>query len=295
MQSIVITGAATGFGRAAAELLARRGYRVFATMRDPEGRNGRHREALEELAATEGVTLTVVEMDVTSDASVEAAAGAILGQAGAPDVVINNAGIGAIGVTEAYTAAEYQALFNVNVFGVVRVNRAFLPSMRAARRGLVIHVSSGAGRVAIPCMAAYCASKFALEALADTYRFELAPFGIEAVLVEPGAHRTPILENFAEPSDAARVAEYGEAGKYADIVRGRFAAVNDNPESPGPEIVAQAYLDLIEMPAGQRPFRTVPTEGLRPVLAACNELAESMRRNTAERYGVTELLQTARS
>jgi NAD(P)-dependent dehydrogenase (short-subunit alcohol dehydrogenase family) len=291
-QVVLITGASTGFGRCAAELLARRGHRVYASMREPGGRNLEHRDALESVAAREGVALRVVEMDVTADASVDACVQAVLESAGRIDVLINNAGVGAIGVTEAYTAAEFQALFDVNVFGAVRVNRAVLPGMRAQRSGLLIHVSSGAGRIAIPCMAAYCASKFALEAIADTYRFELAPFGIDSVLVEPGAHRTPILEKFAEPGDAARVADYGEAGRYGALVRSRFDAVNANPEAPGPEVVAQAFVDLVEAPGGQRPLRVVPTEGLRPILERYNDMAEEMRRNTAERYGVTELLQT---
>ena len=290
---ILITGASTGFGRVGAEVLARRGHTVFATMRDPGGRNAPHREALEALAARDGLPLQVCELDVTNQSPVDSAVQKILDRAGRIDVAINNAGIAAIGVTEAYTPAQFQQLFEVNVFGPVRVNRAVLPGMRRERNGLLIHVSSGAGRIAIPCMAAYCASKFALEAIADAYRFELAPFGIDSIVVEPGAHKTPILEKFNQPDDSARVADYGKASAYAGKIQARFDAVNAAPDAPGPEVVAESFAALIEMPAGTRPFRTVPTESLRPVLEAYNAAADQIRKGTAQRYGVSELLELA--
>ena len=135
-------------------------------------------------------------MDVTNDASVNHAVQQTLDRAGRIDVVINNAGIAAQGITEAYTVEQFQQLLllDVNLLGVARVNRAVLPAMRRQHTGLLIHVSSGIGRIVIPECAAYAASKFALEALADGYRFELAPLGIDSVIVEPGIHRTPILE-----------------------------------------------------------------------------------------------------
>ena len=151
---ILITGSSTGFGRDAAERLARRGHQVFATMRDIQGRNAEHCAALEQLAETEGLRLKVLELDVTSESSVQSAVHEALQEAGHVDVVINNAGFAGIGVTEAYTPEQFQQVFDVNVFGVVRVNRAVLPSMRARRKGLLIHVSSGAGRVTVPGMAA---------------------------------------------------------------------------------------------------------------------------------------------
>ena len=190
---VLITGTSTGFGRLAAEVLAKRGYTVFATMRDPDGRNASSSRALQEQAGREGWNLHVLDLDVISETSVNLAVEKAIGMAGRIDVVINNAGFGALGLTEAFTVEQFQRVFDVNLYGAVRVNRAVLPSMRRQRSGLLIHVSSGAGRYAIPCMAAYSGSKFALEALADAYRFELAPFGIDSVLVEPGIHRTPIL------------------------------------------------------------------------------------------------------
>ena len=144
---VLITGASTGFGRVTAELLARRGYRVFATMRDTAGRNSGAREDLESLGSD------VLELDVTDDLSVARAVSEALSRAGQIDVVINNAGFGNLGVTEAYTVDQFKQLFETNVFGVVRVNRAVLPSMRERGSGLLIHVSSIAGRSTLPYMA----------------------------------------------------------------------------------------------------------------------------------------------
>lgn len=287
---VLITGASTGFGRAASETLARRGYRVFATMRDTAARNASSSESLQFLAKDEGLRLEVLDMDVTQEASVNQAIEQALVRAGRIDVAINNAGISALGLTEAYTVAQIQEVLNVNLLGAVRVNRAVLPAMRNKRSGLLIHVSSAAGRVTLPCMAAYCASKFALEALADAYRFELSPFGIDSVVVEPGIHRTPILERFNEPSDHTRVAEYGAAADCARRVKSVFDAANHAAETPGVEDVVQAFVHLIESAPGERPFRTVPTAAIQPLLQPYNAAAAELRQAVAQIFNVTELL-----
>jgi NAD(P)-dependent dehydrogenase (short-subunit alcohol dehydrogenase family) len=286
---ILVTGSSTGFGRAAAETLARRGYTVFATMRDISGRNPSHSQALQELATREKLELHVLEMDVTRDASVDQAIRQILDKAGRVDVVINNAGIAALGLTEAYTIEQFQQVFDVNLFGVARVNRAVLPSMRRQHRGLLIHVSSAAGRVVPPGMAVYCGTKFALEAMADAYRFELSPFGIDSVVVEPGIHRTPILEKFIAPDDKARVADYGSADSAARV-KNVFDAANQSPETPGTGEVVETFVRLIETPNGQRPFRTVPTAALQPLLDPYNAAAADVRQVVAQIFNVTELL-----
>lgn len=292
---VLVTGATTGFGRAAAETLAQRGYKVFAGMRDTTGRNATICAGVQSLARQKDWALEVVDMDVTQDASVHQAIGRVLDHAGKIDVVINNAGIASLGVTEAYSVAEFQRLFDVNLFGVVRVNRAVLPAMRLRRSGLLIHVSSAAGRLAIPCMAAYCASKFALEALADVYRFELSPFGIDSVIVEPGMHRTPILEKVAGPADNSRTAEYGVPPTYATRVGARYLAANSAADTPGPEEVVEAFLRLIEMMPGERPFRTVPTATLQPLLTPYNAMAAEIRPAAAHIFNVPELLSLQRS
>jgi NAD(P)-dependent dehydrogenase (short-subunit alcohol dehydrogenase family) len=286
---ILITGTSTGFGRTAAETLAQRGYRVFASMRDISGRNAATAEALRSLARREGWSLDVLEMDVTDDASVQQAVQQALDRAGRIDVVINNAGIGAQGITEAYPVEQFQQVFDVNLLGVVRVNRAVLPAMRRQRSGLLIHVSSGMGRAVVPGFAAYSASKFALEALADVYRYELSQLGIDSVIVEPGIHRTPILERFIPPRDQDRVHEYGSTAEAIERVKGVFDAASAAPDTPGPEGVAEAFERLIETPAGERPFRTVPTAAIQPLLEPYNALSATMRNTLAQIFKVPEL------
>jgi NAD(P)-dependent dehydrogenase (short-subunit alcohol dehydrogenase family) len=287
---VLITGSSTGFGRATAELLGRRGYSVFATMRESSTRNAGHREALESLAAKEKLPIQVVEMDVSDDASVSAATKQILERAGRLDVVINNAGVAALGITEAYTIRKIQKLFEVNFFGVARVNRAVLPALRRQRSGLLIHVGSGAGRLVLAYFGIYSASKFALEALAESYRLELAPFGVDSVIVEPGIHRTPILESFQSPDDESRAAEYQPDGDLTSRVKGVFDAANASPETPGSAEVAEAFLRLIEMPAGTRPFRTVPTQAMAPLLEPYNTAAAEIGQIVAQAFKFPELL-----
>jgi NAD(P)-dependent dehydrogenase (short-subunit alcohol dehydrogenase family) len=287
----LITGCSTGFGRDAAERLARRGHTVFATMRDVNGRNRRHREALEALAARERLALAVLELDVTDDASVQQAVAAALDLVDGLDAVINNAGFGGVGVTEAYTPEQFHRMFDTNLYGVVRVNRAVLPHLRRRQRGLLVHVSSGAGRVTVPAMAAYCASKYALEALADAYRYELRPFGIESVLVEPGIYRTAIFDHdrLVAPADAERLADYGEQGDYARRVLGTFLEAIGAPDAPGSEEVAETLVRLVEMPPGTRPFRTVVSPPIQQLLEPYNAAAEELRPVVAQIFNVSEL------
>jgi NAD(P)-dependent dehydrogenase (short-subunit alcohol dehydrogenase family) len=288
-QVVLITGASTGFGQATAELLARNGYRVFASMRDSEGRNAEHRHTLESLASKEKVAIEVVELDVCDNASVLAATEQVLERAGRIDVVINNAGVAALGITEAYTPEKIKGLFEVNFFGVVRVNRAVLPTMRRQSSGLLIHISSVAGRAVVAYFGIYSASKFALEALADSYRFELAPFGVDSVIVEPGIHRTPILDAFQSPDDESRAADYGADGDFTSRVTAVFDAAKASSETPGATEVAEALLRLIEMPAGTRPFRTIPTPAMAPLLGPYNDAAEQIRQSIAQAFNIHEL------
>lgn len=293
---VLITGTSTGFGRTAAETLARRGYRVFATMRNIAGRNAAIREDLQSVAKREGWNLDVLDMDVTNETSVNQAVQQALDRAARIDVVINNAGIAAHGITEAFPIEQYQQVFEVNVFGAARVNRAVLPAMRRQRSGLLIHVSSVAGRAVVPGFGVYCASKFALEALADAYRYDLAAFGIDSVLVEPGVHRTPILEKFLAPEDQNRVAGYGSTAKAIERVKSFFESASSASETPGPEGVVEAFVRLIETPAGERPFRTVPTAAVQPLLQPYNEMAKTLREAIAEEFNLPKeftLLQQA--
>ena len=278
---VLITGASTGFGRVSAEMLAAAGYRVIASMRDVAGRNASAAAELRDIAE-------VVEIDVTDDRSVERGVAEAERLAGRIDVVINNAGFGNIGVTESYTADEVKQVFETNFFGVQRVTRAVLPGMRRRRRGLLINVSSVAGRTTVAYMGPYCASKHALESLSDAYRFELAPFGIDCVVVEPGVFNTPIFGKVFSPADETRVEDYG-AENHQGRVMDAFASFLTDPALPPVSLVAEAFQRLIETPLGQRPFRTHVGAGAE-FLEFLNPAAEQIRAGTAETFRVTNLL-----
>jgi NAD(P)-dependent dehydrogenase (short-subunit alcohol dehydrogenase family) len=141
-------------------------------------------------------------------------------------------------------------------------------------------------------MAAYCSSKFALEALADTYRFELLPFGIDSVLVEPGMYRTPIFDRIAGPDDRSRVADYGSSAEFADRVASVFQAGISAPDNPGSAEVAEMLVRLVEMDSSERPFRTIVGEAIKPLLEPYNALAEGLRPVLAQIFAVPELAGT---
>ena len=192
-KTILITGCSSGFGESLAPHLARQGHRVYATMRSPDAKNAAPARSLRELASTEALELHVLDLDVTDEASVAAAATRVLAEPGGIDVIVNNAGQMFGGITEAFTAAEFARQLDINVLGVHRVTRAVLPAMRAAGSGLLINVSSTAGRCALPFFGVYHASKFALEGYTQALRLELAQAGVDAVLVEPGPFTTNLF------------------------------------------------------------------------------------------------------
>jgi NAD(P)-dependent dehydrogenase (short-subunit alcohol dehydrogenase family) len=190
-RSLLVTGSSTGIGRATAERFAGRGWRVFASMRHAE-----RGAELRALAAERGWRLTTPELDVTDDNSVAAAVGAVLHETGGRlDVLVNNAGYYAFGSLEETTPAELRDQLDTNVGGVHRVTRAVLPAMRARRAGTVVTLGSVSGRVAVPMVGPYHASKWALEGMIESWRLELLPFGVRVVLVEPGPFATQLHSN----------------------------------------------------------------------------------------------------
>jgi NAD(P)-dependent dehydrogenase (short-subunit alcohol dehydrogenase family) len=177
-------------------------------MRDPGGRNAKNASEIRTLAEKDSLPIYVLELDVTDDASVERGADAAVAKAGRIDVAISNAGYAVSGLAEAVTVEQAQRLMDTNFFGPVLVNRAVLPHMRRQRSGVLMHISSGAGRITAPSMGFYCASKFALEALAESYSYELVSQGIESVIVEPGPYETPVFGNMVTGADQARTDTY---------------------------------------------------------------------------------------
>jgi len=224
-KTILITGSSTGFGRDTAETLARSGHTVFASMRNVNDRNKTHSDALQ------AIGVTTLELDVTNQNSINTAVELIENKAGKIDVLINNAGVASAGVTEAFTTEQMHDLFNVNVFGLHRVTRSVLPLMRKHQNGLIINVGSILGRVTFPFFGVYGASKFAVEALNDSLRYEVSQFGVDVSLVQPSAYPTQMYSNADQTKDDARV--------------------------KNPHDVAKAIDQLVNTPHGKRPSRVV--------------------------------------
>ena len=192
----LITGCSSGFGYLAALKFARRGYRTFASVRDTESAGSRK---LLEMASGHQLPLEVLKIDVRDDQSVLAGVSAVLGKSGRIDVLVNNAGFGYLGPVEAFTIEEVKDQYETNLFGTLRMVKAVVPAMRQQRSGLIINLSSISGLIPFPLFGIYSSSKFAVESLSESLRFELSPFGIKVVLVEPGSFLTNFALNRKHP------------------------------------------------------------------------------------------------
>ncbi len=279
-QVVLITGSSTGFGRLFTNTLARKGHTVFATMRDPGGRNAKNASEIRALAEKDSLPIHVLEMDVTDDASVERAVDAAVAKAGRIDVAINNAGYYLSGLEETVTTEQAQRLMDTNFLGPVRVNRAVLPHMRRQRSGVLMHISSGAGRVVLPSAGFYCASKFALEALAEAYSYELAAQGIESVIVQPGQYETPVFGNTVRGADEARTNTYGAVNEIPAKVNAALSSTAGNAQE-----VADLVLRIIETPAGEKKLRyfVSPQDfGVDEI----NALSKRVQANVLEAFGL---------
>jgi NAD(P)-dependent dehydrogenase (short-subunit alcohol dehydrogenase family) len=277
---VLITGSSTGFGRLFTETLARKGHTVFATMRDPGGRNAKNASEIRSFAENESLPIYVLELDVTDDASVERAVDAAVAKAGRIEVAINNAGYYLSGLEEAVTTEQARRLMDTNFLGPVRVNRAVLPHMRRQRSGLLMHISSVAGRIIAPSMGFYCASKFALEALAESYSYELASQGIESVIVEPGAYETPVFGNTVTAADEARTSTYGAVKEIPAKINAALSSTAGNAQE-----VADAVLRIIETPAGEKQLRYVVSP--RSVgVDQINAVSKQVQTNLLEAFGL---------
>ena len=280
---VVVTGASGGFGRLIAETLARTGYRVFATMREIHTRNAPIAAEIAALAQREALSLQILEVDVTDEESVARAIEAVIASCGRIDIVVNNAGNAILDLAETVTPTQAQRLFDTNFFGVLRMNRAVLPVMKTQRSGLLLHVSSGAGRLAIPTMGLYCASKFAMEALAEVYRYELAALGIDSVVLEPGAYPTPLMAKLARGEDPSRQAGYGAVAGLPEKVTTLLAGSKANPQE-----IADSVLQIIETPAGQRRLRyRVAANDLG--VTRINAVTDAAQAQLLEAFGISEV------
>ena len=242
-QTVLITGATDGLGKAAALLLARRGYRVFVA-----GRSAEKRAQLDAMARQQKLSLETLELDVCDDLSVQAAVASVLQKAGAIDVLINNAGLVYVGAVEDLRLEDWRRQFETNFFGVIRVTQAVLPQMRERRKGRILMMSSVSGFVTPPTQGAYSASKHAIEALSNALRHELYPFGIHTILIQPGYIVTNIQPTAMEL--AQTYLERFKNGPYARIYASYLGSATSTRarSKTTPEDCARIILKAIEAP-----------------------------------------------
>ena len=285
MSTVFITGIAGGFGKPTALTLIDKGHTVAGSVRTRAGRNA------ETVAELEAAGAHIVELDVTDTDSTNAGVTAAIAHLGRLDVLFNNAGIGSYGLQELMSPEAMTQVFDVNVMGVQRVMRAAMPHMRTQERGTVLYTSSLIGRITTPFWGTYCASKWALEAIAECYRTELSGFGIESCIIEPGAMPTAFFDGVVTSSDPDREADYGDFAKAPAATAQQLADAIDAVPEQRPERVAEAVAALLALPFGDKPFRTVVDHvGVGPEIERYNRTLHEVTRNVMTNFGIEDML-----
>jgi len=281
---VLITGTNSGFGWLTAHSVAALGHKVYATIRDTEGKNADKAKAL---AQVENVT--VLDASLTDETSVKNAIDTIIAAEGRIDVLVNNAGISAFGVAESFTTDDVQGMFDVNVIAPWRLLKLALPFMRKQSEGLIINVSSGWGRFSAPFSVVYAASKFALEGLSEGLHYELRPLGVDVAIIQPGAFPTEMSQKTQTGSDLSVVEGYQA---IADVPNKMFAAIGQIFESknPNPQDVADAVVKLINLPKGQRPLRTVVDPSTGEIIKKANDAVSVEYAKVLTAFGIEDLL-----
>lgn len=289
---ILITGASSGFGAITARRLAQAGHIVYASMLDLGGENASKAAELAKFAADHKVELRALELDVTSQSSADQALHTILDAEGRLDVLVHNAGHMVFGPAEAFTPEQLAHLYDVNVLGTQRVNRAALPAMRRQGQGLLVWVSSSSVFGGIPpYLGPYFAAKAGMDALAASYSRELTRWGIETSIIVPGVF-TKGTNHFADagkPEDHARAAEY-EAGPFKDFGEQlQKALAKTVPEDADPAVVAEAIVNVVGAARGKRPYR-VNVDLTSDGSAVVHPVLDRVREEFLRRIGLEDLL-----
>ena len=281
-KTILITGASSGFGRLTAETLSNSGHKVFAGFHSIDGPK---KQVASELNAK---NIDILRLDVTDQTSIDSAITQLLEKSNNQlDVVVNNAGMASMGISESFTPEQLRNLFEVNVFGVQRVIRATLPVLRAKRSGLLVNVGSILGRVTIPFFGLYGASKYAVEAMTDSYRYELSQLGVDVVLVQPSAYPTNMYTAAQLPANGEVAKTYGEIAEVPEKILKTFVTLFQGKNAPNPQDVATAIDKLVSMPAGGRPDRVVV--GMPFGSDAVNDAVAPIQRGLIDNLGLGDL------
>lgn len=294
MSVVLVTGAGTGIGNLTARALATAGHTVYASMRDVGGDDATHAAQLRAHADASGADLYVVELDVTSQDSANAAVGGIVERHDGLDVVINNAGHLCVGYVEAFTDQDVARLIDVNAIGTHRVNRAVLPHFRRRRAGVLMYVGSTIPVTTPPFLGPYVVSKAAMDALAVTTAYEANAFGIETVIVMPGAitEGTQHFPNASRATDQEVMAAYAGLDHLVERNERATAALLKHPPM-GAAGVAAEIVRVLDLPFGEKPFRTVIDDAHAGV-EHVNDVAYETRAEFVRRLGCPELLAPAR-
>jgi NAD(P)-dependent dehydrogenase (short-subunit alcohol dehydrogenase family) len=281
---VLITGTNSGFGWLTANSVAALGHKVYATIRDTEGKNSDKAKAL---AQVENVT--VLDVSLTDETSVKKAIDTIIAKEGTIDVLVNNAGTAMFGVAESSTTDDLQRMFDVNVIAPWRLIKLALPFMRKQSEGLIINVSSGWGRFSVPFSVVYGASKFALEGLSEGLHYELRPLGVDVAIIQPGAFPTEMSQKIQFGSDTSVVDDYKA---IADVPNKMFAAIGQIFETanPDPQDVADAVINLINLQKGQRPLRTVVDPATGEIIKTANDAVKVQYAKALTAFGMEEFL-----
>lgn len=281
---IFITGASAGFGFDTSKALAERGHTVYATMRGVAGKNAEKAKALSSWAEEGGHDVHVLETDVTSDASVQKGVSAAI-EKGGIDVVFNNAGVGTWGIDEGFSIEQGKQIFDINVHGVMRVTHATLPHLREKRAGLVIYISSGLGRIVFPFMGIYGASKFAVEGYAESLSYELAPLGIQSVIVQPGAYGTTFLQNSMHPK-SDMLGTYGPTSKMFHGFSSAFEERAKAGHLGDPKDVVLALVEEVEREGHDRALRRPVGHDTMGPVSAINQTCDQVQTELLKMFGL---------
>ncbi|MDX3915462.1 MAG: SDR family oxidoreductase [Pseudosphingobacterium sp.] len=281
---VLITGTNSGFGWLTANSVAALGHKVYATMRDTQGKNADRANALSQVA-----NITVLDVTLTDETSVKHAFDTVIAKEGTIDVLVNNAGVALFGVAESATTADVQRVFDVNVIAPWRLMKLALPYMRKQSEGLIINVSSGWGRFSPPFSAVYGASKFALEGLSEGLHYEARPLGVDVAIIQPGAFPTEMSQKIQAGSDTSVVDAYKV---IAEVPEKMFNALSQMFETvkPDPQNIADAVVKLMNLPKGQRPLRTVVDPSTGEIVKTANEAVQVEYDRVLTAFGMKDLL-----
>jgi NAD(P)-dependent dehydrogenase (short-subunit alcohol dehydrogenase family) len=283
-KTVLITGTNSGFGWLTAQTVAALGHQVYATMRETNGKNAVKAKALSQIE-----NVTVLDVTLSDESSVKNAVDTIVAQSGTIDVLVNNAGYTIAGIAESCTAEEVQSMFEINVIAPWRLMKQVLPVMRKQSEGLIVNVTSGFGRFAFPFSAVYSASKFGLEGLSEGLHYELRPLGVDVAILQPGSFPTEMSQKIQFGSDTSVLEGYGA---IAEIPNKMYAAMGKMLEThnPDPQDVAGAVVNLINLPKGQRPLRTVVDPATGEFVKTANDAVQIQYKKGLTAFGMEELL-----